>query len=130
MNVGELSFSPLSELRHPNLKLEAVPSSLYFLSRHLCGMEIYSPAGPLPPVPDNLTVPQFIFDYEHASRPARSAGIPWLIEDETGRKIGEHEVSRTTPKSNHPGAINSPCLTYSFADAHMASPQPSDPSFV
>lgn len=93
-------------------------------------MEIYSPTGPLPSVPDNLTVPQFIFDYEHASRPARSADSPWLIEDETGRKIGEHEVSRTTPKSNHPGTTNSLYLTHSFADAHMASPQPSDPSLV
>ncbi|KAF9465775.1 phenylacetyl-CoA ligase [Collybia nuda] len=59
-------------------------------------MEFHSPAGPLPFIPDNLTVPQFIFDYEHPSRPARNSGIPWLIEDETGRKIGEQELRRRT----------------------------------
>jgi len=56
-------------------------------------MEISSPVGPLPHIPDNLTLPQFIFDYEHPSRPTRSPTIPWLIEDDTGRKIGEDEVS-------------------------------------
>ena len=44
-------------------------------------------------IPDDLTLPQFIFGYEHSSRPARNTHTPWLIEDETGRKIGENEVS-------------------------------------
>jgi hypothetical protein len=56
-------------------------------------MEIESPGGPLPYIPDDLTLPQFIFDYKHTSRPTRSPEIPWLIEDETGRKIGVDEVS-------------------------------------
>ena len=47
----------------------------------------------LPCIPDDLTLPQFIFGYEHSSRPARDTHTPWLIEDETGRKIGENEVS-------------------------------------
>jgi 4-coumarate--CoA ligase len=59
-------------------------------------MEIHSPAGPLPLIPDDLTVPQFIFECKHPSRPARRPDIPWLIEDETGRRIGEHEVSVIT----------------------------------
>lgn len=57
-------------------------------------MEIVSPAGLLPFIPDDLTLPQFIFDYhEHPSRPTRDPSIPWLIEDDTGRNIGEDEVS-------------------------------------
>ena len=43
-------------------------------------------------IPDDLTLPQFIFGYEHSSRPARNTHTPWLIEDETGRRIGENEV--------------------------------------
>lgn len=55
-------------------------------------MEIHSPVGPLPAIPDNLTVPQFIFDFEHSTRPTRDGKVPWLIEDETGRKIDGNEV--------------------------------------
>ncbi|TFK68434.1 phenylacetyl-CoA ligase [Pluteus cervinus] len=64
-------------------------------------MEIHSPAGILPTIPDDLTVPQFIFNFAHNTRPLRSQEIPWLIEDETGRKIFETEVrERTTALAN------------------------------
>lgn len=78
-------------------------------------MEIESPVGPLPHIPDHLTLPQFIFDYEHPLRPSRCSNIPWLIEDDTGRQIGEHEVSV---------AVNSRYL--SDADVYSSSAQKTD----
>ncbi|TFK39014.1 phenylacetyl-CoA ligase [Crucibulum laeve] len=59
-------------------------------------MEIHSPAGALPHIPDDLTVPQFIFDCEHSTRPRRNASTPWLIEDDTGKKISGDELRRRT----------------------------------
>jgi len=54
--------------------------------------EIYSSGPALPPIPDDLTVAQFMLDYHHSARPVR-AGVPCLIEDGTGRPIGFDEVS-------------------------------------
>ena len=54
--------------------------------------ELDSPAGELPYIPDNLTLAQFILDSQHPSRPIRKHGIPWLIEDHTGRTLGYEEV--------------------------------------
>ncbi|KAF8651008.1 hypothetical protein AX16_004966 [Volvariella volvacea WC 439] len=68
-------------------------------------MEIHSPSAVLPNIPDDLTVPQFIFDFKHPSRPKRIGGKgttyegvvpPWFIEDETGRKISETELRERT----------------------------------
>ncbi|KIK04117.1 hypothetical protein K443DRAFT_93794 [Laccaria amethystina LaAM-08-1] len=59
-------------------------------------MEISSISGPLPPIPDSLTIPQFIFDCEHVTRPVRRAGTPWLIDDTTGRAIGRDELRKRT----------------------------------
>ena len=42
--------------------------------------------------PDDLTVPQLIFDYEHPTRPARPADLPCLIDDESGRSVLMAEV--------------------------------------
>ena len=50
--------------------------------------------GNLGVIPDDLTLPQFILDSTHPTRPIRKEGIPWLIDDTTGRKIGFEEVSR------------------------------------
>ena len=47
---------------------------------------------PPPPIPDDLTIPQFFLDYQHPLRPVRKDLTPWLIEDATGRKIGYEEV--------------------------------------
>ncbi|KAG6894707.1 hypothetical protein C0992_005030, partial [Termitomyces sp. T32_za158] len=55
-------------------------------------MDVYSPSGPLPNIPDDLTVPQFIFAYQHECRPVRGPSSTWLIEDETGREIGKEEI--------------------------------------
>ncbi|KJA20114.1 hypothetical protein HYPSUDRAFT_43470 [Hypholoma sublateritium FD-334 SS-4] len=56
----------------------------------------FHPQQPAPFVPDDLTVPQFIFDGTHESRPDRRPAIPWLVEDATGRKIFEDELRNRT----------------------------------
>ena len=59
-------------------------------------LEIQSPATPsagLPAIPDNVTLPQFILDAPHPTRPIRKDSNPWLIEDGTGNKFGFEEVS-------------------------------------
>ena len=55
--------------------------------------EFVSPGDPLPYIPDNLTLVQFVLDSTHPYKPLRPDGIPWLIEDATGRKIGLEEVT-------------------------------------
>ncbi|KAH9178629.1 amp dependent CoA ligase [Lactarius sanguifluus] len=54
--------------------------------------EFVSPGDPLPYIPDNLTLAQFVLDSTHPYKPLRPQGVPWLIEDATGRKIGLEEV--------------------------------------
>ncbi|KAI0034004.1 amp dependent CoA ligase [Vararia minispora EC-137] len=44
------------------------------------------------PVPDDLTLAQFILDVEHPARPIRPLGSSWLIEDETGKRTGFEEA--------------------------------------
>jgi hypothetical protein len=53
----------------------------------------YVAEGILPVIPDNLTVPQFILDSSHSTRPIRKEVIPWLVDDTTGHRIGFEEVS-------------------------------------
>ncbi len=55
--------------------------------------EFLSPGDPLPYIPDDLTLPQFILDSTHECRPIRPQGATWLTEDATGRKIGLGEVT-------------------------------------
>ena len=56
--------------------------------------EFHSLHGQCPPIPDNLTCPQFTLDVHHPNRTLRVGNIPWLIEDATGRTIGYEEVMR------------------------------------
>jgi hypothetical protein len=51
-----------------------------------------TPEAVLPFIPDNLSIPQFILDSQHPTRPLRKDGIPWLIDDARGRKVGFEEV--------------------------------------
>ncbi|PCH36898.1 amp dependent CoA ligase [Wolfiporia cocos MD-104 SS10] len=65
--------------------------------------EIHGPGGPVPHIPDDVTVVQFMLDMNHESRPvAPSAQTnPWLIEDATGRMISYAEIrSRTQGLAN------------------------------
>ncbi|KAF9270001.1 amp dependent CoA ligase [Marasmius fiardii PR-910] len=50
--------------------------------------------GPLPHIPDDLTVSQFILDHQYPQRPSRSEHVPFLIEDRSGRPIHLREVRR------------------------------------
>ena len=48
---------------------------------------------PAPFIPDSLTLPQFFFDSDHSLKATRPAGVPFFIEDATGRGIDSREVS-------------------------------------
>ncbi|OJT02330.1 4-coumarate--CoA ligase-like 7 [Trametes pubescens] len=54
--------------------------------------EIHADGGPLPPIPDDLTIPQFLLDSHHPARPVLKKPQPWLIEEATGREVGSDEV--------------------------------------
>ncbi|EGN98047.1 hypothetical protein SERLA73DRAFT_169131 [Serpula lacrymans var. lacrymans S7.3] len=69
--------------------------------------EIQSLAGPLPTIPDNLTLAQFILDSQHPARPIRTADSPWIIDDRTGRGIGLEELRVRTY-----GLANALCFRY------------------
>ena len=54
--------------------------------------EIHADGGPLPHIPDDLTIPQFILDTHHPARPTVTTPQAWLVEDRSGREIGSDEV--------------------------------------
>lgn len=59
--------------------------------------EFHSSSPLVSHIPDDLTVPQFFLNLDRVTtpcRPPRLEHIPWLIEDETGREIGYHEVPK------------------------------------
>ncbi|KAL7284581.1 hypothetical protein ACG7TL_001874 [Trametes sanguinea] len=58
--------------------------------------EIHADGGPLAPIPDDLTIPQFLLDAHHPSRPLLKKTQPWLIEELTGREIGSDELRART----------------------------------
>lgn len=54
-------------------------------------MTLFQVATPLPHVPDDLTIPQFMLR-EMGGRPTRPRNAPFFIEDGTGRAISYEEV--------------------------------------
>ncbi|OSC99662.1 amp dependent CoA ligase [Trametes coccinea BRFM310] len=58
--------------------------------------ELHGDGGPLPHIPDDLTIPQFLLDSHHPSRPVLKKPQPWLIEELTGREIGSDELRART----------------------------------
>ncbi|KAH9927962.1 acetyl-CoA synthetase-like protein [Epithele typhae] len=55
--------------------------------------EIHGDGGPLPPIPDDLLISQFILDRHHPSAPMWAHKMrPWLIEEASGRQIGSDEL--------------------------------------
>ncbi|KAJ7043903.1 phenylacetyl-CoA ligase [Mycena alexandri] len=59
--------------------------------------EIHSlSTGRLPPIPDDLTVPQFQLDTIDPTRPLRHANIPCLVDDASGRQIYFEELRERT----------------------------------
>ncbi|PPQ73368.1 hypothetical protein CVT24_008585 [Panaeolus cyanescens] len=59
-------------------------------------MEFQPLGDPLPHIPDDVTVPQFLFDTPHEVRPKRDVKTPWLIQDETGKMLYEDELRYRT----------------------------------
>ncbi|KAG2032893.1 hypothetical protein BDR03DRAFT_903206 [Suillus americanus] len=57
--------------------------------------ELVSPSGILPHIPDDLTLAQFVLDVEHVRRPVRENGA-WIVDDQSGRKIGLEELRART----------------------------------
>jgi hypothetical protein len=47
---------------------------------------------PLPYVPDNISIPQFIFRSGVPGRPVRPSNVPFFIEDGTGRAVTYEQV--------------------------------------
>ena len=45
--------------------------------------EIVSPHGPLPHIPDDVTIPQFLLDSWHPVRPVKKHLTPWFIDDDS-----------------------------------------------
>lgn len=72
----------MSPTPHPELASIGIPHNLSF-------------SKPLPHVPDDLTITQLLLDGERAGsiRPKRPDGVPWLVEEATGRGVGLEEVS-------------------------------------
>jgi len=50
---------------------------------------------PLPHIPDDLTIPQFMLR-EVTGRPQRPSNVPFFIEDATGRQVSYEEAHRRT----------------------------------
>ncbi|KAI0257045.1 amp dependent CoA ligase [Lactifluus subvellereus] len=49
---------------------------------------------PAPFIPDNLTVPQFFFDFDHELRSTRPQGVPFFVDDATGRTVDSREARK------------------------------------
>ncbi|KAH9854592.1 acetyl-CoA synthetase-like protein [Lenzites betulinus] len=63
--------------------------------------EIHGVGGPLPYIPDDLTIAQYLLDTHHPLRPAVDPQQPWFIEETTGREIRLEELrSRITGLAN------------------------------
>ena len=75
---------------------ESIYSVHSLFNSHNLAMSLFRSKVALPPdIPDSLTVPQFLLDdFVHMTRPTRSANIPCLIDDTSGRMVFMHEVSR------------------------------------
>lgn len=54
--------------------------------------EFRSVNGECPEIPDDLSIPQFFLDSWHPLRPARPAGSPWVIDDESGKTLDYEQV--------------------------------------
>ncbi|KAK0504084.1 phenylacetyl-CoA ligase [Armillaria luteobubalina] len=83
--------------------------------------EIHTPVR-LPPVPDNLSIPQFFLDgHHHVARPMEKEGTPWLIEDASGQTMCLEEVrSRTSALAN--GLKHRYCIVLIFSRNHIDYP--------
>ncbi|TFK36900.1 amp dependent CoA ligase [Crucibulum laeve] len=51
---------------------------------------------PLPAIPDDMSIPQFMFSSDFRKRPNRPTNVPFFIEDDTGRPIDFFQVHERT----------------------------------
>ncbi|TFK30835.1 amp dependent CoA ligase [Coprinopsis marcescibilis] len=58
-------------------------------------MSLFYTTQPLPNIPDDLTIPQFMLR-EISGRPRRPSNVPYFVEDLTGRRIGYEEAHHRT----------------------------------
>jgi hypothetical protein len=54
--------------------------------------EISSPIRAVPYFPDDLTLPQFLFDHQHPIRLPREPEIPWIVDSVSGKTYLQEEV--------------------------------------
>lgn len=54
--------------------------------------EFTSLFGPLGPIPDDISIAQFILDKDHPRRPVRPTNTAWIIDDASGRQVFQEEV--------------------------------------
>ncbi|KZP07131.1 amp dependent CoA ligase [Athelia psychrophila] len=78
--------------------------------------EFISLFGPLvDPIPDDISVAQFILDRDHPRRPVRPTDTAWLIDDATGRKVFYEELRERTH-----GLANALHHKYAFGNDDIA----------
>ncbi|TBU63558.1 amp dependent CoA ligase [Dichomitus squalens] len=58
--------------------------------------EIHADGEPLPVIPDNVTIPQFILDVHHPARPVLTKAQPWCIDELSGREVFSDELRART----------------------------------
>ncbi|KAG2153046.1 uncharacterized protein EDB93DRAFT_1136219 [Suillus bovinus] len=75
--------------------------------------KVVSPAGILPHIPDDLTLAQFILDAEHVRKPVRKNNA-WIVDDQSGRKIGLEELRARTY-----GLANALSIRYNIQEDHV-----------
>ncbi|KAF9015571.1 amp dependent CoA ligase [Cyathus striatus] len=68
--------------------------------------DFYSPV-PLPPIPDDLSIPQFILSLNPTDRPSRPSNVPFFIDDDTGKTADYSAVHYRTY-----GLANALCNNY------------------
>ncbi|KAI0772846.1 amp dependent CoA ligase [Trametes elegans] len=73
--------------------------------------EIVADGGPLPHIPDDVTIPQLILDAHHPARPVLKKAQPWLIDELTGREVSSDELRARTF-----GLANSLKLRYNIGE--------------
>ncbi|KZT30741.1 amp dependent CoA ligase [Neolentinus lepideus HHB14362 ss-1] len=88
--------------------------------------EFVSSEGPLPHIPDDLSIPQFILDSSHPARQMHNENQPWLIEDGSGKTVGLKEIrpkvdalANALNSSYHVGEDTVVCI---FAPNHIDTP--------
>ncbi|KDR82332.1 hypothetical protein GALMADRAFT_57372 [Galerina marginata CBS 339.88] len=79
----------------------------------------------LPHIPDNLTIAQFMLDYQHDIRPTRNSQMPCIVDDKSGRIITFESL-----RSQTEDLANGLYLRYSIGSTFNFNPPYLPPSLV